>query len=87
METDGPTVTCSRSGDLILAMRHFVTGRLVLAYVYVTVTVIVILIVSDVCTRTTQTTGRSVTLRYYIFVIFPTPYDTQHLPGEVHNRP
>ena len=28
IETDGPTVTCSRSGDLVLAMRHFVSGRL-----------------------------------------------------------
>ena len=27
LETDGPTVTCSRNGDLLLAMRHFVSGR------------------------------------------------------------
>ena len=26
-ETDGPTVACSRDGDLILAMRHFLSGR------------------------------------------------------------
>jgi len=32
VETDGPTVTCSRSGDIIIAMRHFASGRRVHAY-------------------------------------------------------
>ena len=32
VETEGPTVCCNKSGSLIVAMRHFVSGRKVHAY-------------------------------------------------------